>query len=90
MEEAAMNIDQLPNTKNAAVPRQKSTYQFIDWYCEGECRTVKVGGKEVAVRLVARKGRRARIAITIPVTELSRRKIRHSALLTKLPGSISH
>lgn len=38
----------------------------IDWYAEGEARTVEIGGLEVIVRFVGRKGRRARIAISAP------------------------
>ena len=38
----------------------------IDWYAEGETRVVEVGGVKVVVRLVGRKGRRARIAIEAP------------------------
>lgn len=40
--------------------------QSIDWYAEGEERIVEAGGVRIAVRFVARKGRRARIAITAP------------------------
>jgi hypothetical protein len=40
--------------------------QSIDWYSEGESRVVEVDGVRVTVRLVGRKGRRARIAITAP------------------------
>jgi hypothetical protein len=42
------------------------TSQSIDWYHEGEERVVDVAGVQVTVRLVGRKGRRARIAITAP------------------------
>lgn len=38
----------------------------FDWYGEGDTRTVEVDGIEVVVKFVARKGRRARIAITAP------------------------
>ena len=40
--------------------------QSIEWFHEGQSRVVIVGGVEVTVRLVGRKGRRARIAITAP------------------------
>ena len=40
--------------------------QSIDWYAEGESRTVDVGGVHFEVRYVARKGRRGRIAIEAP------------------------
>jgi hypothetical protein len=38
----------------------------IDWYTEGEARTVDFNGVQVTVRFVGRKGRRGRIAITGP------------------------
>jgi hypothetical protein len=38
----------------------------IDWYSEGESRTVAVDGVQVTVRFVGRKGRRGRIAIEAP------------------------
>jgi hypothetical protein len=44
--------------------------QSIDWYAEGEARDVEVAGVRVTVRLVGRKGRRARIAITAPAGAL--------------------
>jgi hypothetical protein len=40
--------------------------QSIDWYHPGESRVVEVGGVQVTVRFVGRKGRRGRIAITAP------------------------
>ena len=40
--------------------------QTYDWFSEGQSRTVAVDGIEVVVKFVARKGRRARIAITAP------------------------
>ena len=43
-----------------------STSQSIEWYHPGNARTVVVDGVEVTVRLVARDGRRARIAIAAP------------------------
>ena len=46
--------------------RPVSTSQSIDWYHEGESRTVEVDGVQVTVRLVGRKGRRSRIAIVAP------------------------
>lgn len=38
----------------------------IDWYAEGETRVLEVDGIRVTIRLVGRKGRRARIAIIGP------------------------
>jgi hypothetical protein len=40
--------------------------QSVDWYHEGESRTVEVNGVQVTVRLIGRKGRRSRIAIVAP------------------------
>jgi hypothetical protein len=40
--------------------------QSIDWYREGESRTVEMSGVKVTVRFVGRKGRRCRIAIIAP------------------------
>ncbi len=39
---------------------------YIDWYSEGEARTVEVDGVQVIVRFVGRKGRRGRIVIEAP------------------------
>lgn len=36
------------------------------WYCQGESCVVEVNGVRVEIRLVGRRGRRARIAITAP------------------------
>ena len=38
----------------------------VEWYAPGQERLVVVGGVSVAVRLVERRGRRARIVITAP------------------------
>ena len=38
----------------------------IDWYAEGQSRTVDVDGVRVTVRFVGRKGRRGRIVIEAP------------------------
>ncbi|MEX0937327.1 MAG: hypothetical protein WDZ59_05660 [Pirellulales bacterium] len=40
--------------------------QSIDWYSEGQGRIVEVAGVRIKVRLVSRKGRKARIAISAP------------------------
>ena len=47
-------------------PDNDQCSQSIDWYAEGQGRTVEVDGVRVTVRLVTRKGRRSRIAITAP------------------------
>ena len=41
--------------------------QSIEWYAEGQTRAVEVDGVRITVRVIARKGRRSRIAITAPV-----------------------
>ena len=38
----------------------------IDWYSEGESRTIESDGVQVTVRFVGRKGRRGRIIIIVP------------------------
>jgi hypothetical protein len=38
----------------------------VEWYHEGDERTVEADGMQVVVRFVGRKGRRGRIAITAP------------------------
>jgi len=40
--------------------------QTVDWYSEGESRTVILDGRQVTVRFVGRKGRRGRIVISAP------------------------
>ena len=47
-------------------PVARTVSQSIDWYHPGESRVVNVGGVQVTVRFVGRKGRRGRIAITAP------------------------
>ncbi len=53
--------------KTAQNDREEAkTCQSIDWYSEGEARTVEVHGQRIEVRLIGRRGRRARIAICAP------------------------
>ena len=42
------------------------TCQSIDWYAEGQSRTVEIAGVRITVRFIGRKGRRGRIAIEAP------------------------
>jgi hypothetical protein len=56
--------DRTPIPNRVRVPA--NTSQSVDWYAEGEERTVDAGGVQIAVRFVGRKGRRGRIAITAP------------------------
>ncbi|RIK80183.1 MAG: hypothetical protein DCC68_11520 [Planctomycetota bacterium] len=44
----------------------KPTSTCVDWYNEGESRTVEINGVCVVVRFVGRKGRRGRIMIEAP------------------------
>lgn len=43
-----------------------ATSRSVDWYSPGQSRVVEVNGVRVEIRLVARRGRRARIAIAAP------------------------
>ncbi len=43
-----------------------NTSRSIEWFHEGQSRIVEVDGVQVTIRLVGRRGRRARIAITAP------------------------
>lgn len=45
---------------------EASSCKCVDWYSEGQARTVEVDGVEVTIRFVGRKGRRARISIVAP------------------------
>ena len=56
--------DQDATSNRTHVPAEVS--QSIDWYAEGEERSVEAGGMQVVVRFVGRKGRRGRISITAP------------------------
>src|SRR4029453_4983501 len=58
------NCECEPQASPAAAPAQTS--QSIEWYAEGQERTVDVGGVRVTVRFIGRKGRRGRIAIEAP------------------------
>lgn len=44
----------------------------IEWYHEGDTRVVEVDGVQVTIRLVGRRGRRARIAIEAPAGSVFR------------------
>ena len=43
-----------------------SVAKSVEWYHEGDERTVEAGGIQITVRFVGRRGRRGRIAITAP------------------------
>ena len=60
MSQNEMPTDQMP-------PQcERPTSTSIEWYSEGQARIVDVGGIEITIRYVARKGRRSRIAIVAP------------------------
>ncbi len=56
--------------RNAATLRHQglplSVSKSVEWYHEGDERTVEAGGIQITVRFVGRRGRRGRIAITAP------------------------
>jgi hypothetical protein len=47
-------------------PHGSQTSQSIEWYAEGQERSVEVAGVRITVRFIGRKGRRGRIAIEAP------------------------
>ena len=61
-----MNTESKLTTHPVATNPNESICQSIEWYSEGQTRIVDVRGVQIAIRLVARKGRRSRIAITAP------------------------
>jgi hypothetical protein len=58
--------DRTSGTAAPLGPPSSSVSQCIDWYAEGDERTVEAGGIQITVRFVGRRGRRGRIAITAP------------------------
>lgn len=62
-----MNGDeQEESTEQPVVVAIALTSQSIDWYSEGQSRTVEIDGVQIIVRFIGRKGRRGRIAIEAP------------------------
>jgi hypothetical protein len=59
-------IERAELSNDASAQAALPTSQSVDWYHEGESRTVEVAGIQVSVRLIGRKGRRSRIAIVAP------------------------
>ena len=55
-----------PNAKAEVRSPSPGTCLSIDWYSEGQSRTVEVAGVRITVRFVGRNGRRGRIAIEAP------------------------
>ncbi len=60
--EVSMNAKSASESDGPETEKSRS----IDWYSEGEFRTVRVADVEVTIVYLGRKGRRARIAITGP------------------------
>jgi hypothetical protein len=54
------------STDQTPASSERPTSTSIEWYSEGQSRIVEVDGIKIAVRFIARKGRRSRIAITAP------------------------
>ena len=54
------------NTNATGASPLAAVSQDIDWYSKGQQRIVEANGVRVVVRLVDRRGRRGRIAITAP------------------------
>lgn len=48
------------------IPQGTPANECIDWYHQGQSKTVEINGKRLTVRFVERKGRRGRISITAP------------------------
>lgn len=61
-----MNTESELTAHPVATNQNESTCQSIEWYSEGQSRIVDVGGIQIEIRFVARKGRRSRISITAP------------------------
>ena len=66
--ETVQGVDQAARqaTYGPSVSTPATVSQCIDWFSEGESKTVDVAGVRVTIRFVGRKGRRARISITAP------------------------
>ena len=60
-----MNAPDRPKQPHEPKP-EPPTSQCIDWYHEGQSRTVEVDGVRITVRFIGRRGRRGRIAIEAP------------------------
>jgi hypothetical protein len=61
---ATKRVGEHPNADGAGT--RTTQCESLDWYAEGESRTVVVDGVQVTVRYVGRKGRRSRIAVVAP------------------------
>ena len=63
MEQQVPTVD---SPEPAQPPGQPPSCTCIDWYAEGQSRTVECDGVRMTVRFVGRKGRRGRIVIEAP------------------------
>lgn len=65
-------------TKQPTKPTQATESISVDWYHEGDTRSVEFNGVNITVRYVVRKGRRARIAIMAPAGAVFREAMRRN------------
>lgn len=66
-EQPSLHIDDSTQSRpSGSCAPTKGTSQSIEWFHEGQSRIVEVDGVQVTIRLVGRRGRRARIAIEAP------------------------
>ena len=75
----------LSNNWGPPHPADLSICQSIDWFSEGEAKTVEVAGLQITVRFIGQKGRRSRISIEAPAGAVFRGVDR-----SKTTGSPSH
>jgi len=61
-----MNAPERPRSQTEPRPVPLPTSSCIDWYAEGQSRTVEVDGVQIRVRFIGLKGRRGRIEIEAP------------------------
>ena len=58
--------DKTTDTASAGQGVAEPASRSIEWFSEGEARTVEAEGVRVTIRFVSRRGRRARILIQAP------------------------
>lgn len=57
---------EVKSTSDLSKTANRTTSQSVAWFSEGQAISVEIGGFEVVVKLIGRKGRRSRIAIAAP------------------------
>ena len=62
----SMTIETVNHTAGREPRTDQHTVRQINWFRPGESHTVSIGGMQVIIRFVGRRGRRGRIAITAP------------------------